>query len=58
MTHYAVFDAADYLDNEGVIAEFLACAAADPDPAVHAAAQAAVARARGNLPAPQSGSTP
>ncbi|WP_414440974.1 addiction module antidote protein [Burkholderia sp. 22PA0106] len=47
MAHYAEFDAADYLDNDEVVAEFLAAAAEDPNPAVFLAAVAAVARARG-----------
>ncbi|AJW96687.1 addiction module antidote protein [Burkholderia gladioli] len=47
MPDYAEFDAADYLDNDETVAEFLAVAAEDPDPAVFLAAVAAVARARG-----------
>ncbi len=46
MPDYAEFDAADYLDNDETVAEFLAVAAEDPDPAVFLAAVAAVARAR------------
>lgn len=40
------FDAADYLDNEKVIAEYLKAAREGPDPAVLAAALADIARAR------------
>ena len=46
-TTYAQFDAADYLDSEEAIAEFLAAAAEDSNPDVLLAAIAAVARARG-----------
>jgi probable addiction module antidote protein len=43
----APFDAADYLDNEEVIAEYLAAALEDPNPDVFLHAVADVARARG-----------
>ncbi|WP_246792001.1 addiction module antidote protein [Burkholderia perseverans] len=46
-TNYAVFDAADYLDSEETIAEFLAAAAEDSNPDVLLSAISAVARARG-----------
>ena len=46
-TTYTQFDAADYLDSEEAIAEFLAASAEDPNPDVLLAAIAAVARARG-----------
>lgn len=46
-TTYSQFDAADYLDSEETIAEFLAASAEDPNPDVLLAAIAAVARARG-----------
>lgn len=44
---YAAFDAADYLDNEEVIAEYLTAALEDPDPEVFLRAMANVAKARG-----------
>jgi probable addiction module antidote protein len=43
----AAFDAADYLDNEEVIAEYLALAAEDETPGVFMRAVEAVAKARG-----------
>jgi probable addiction module antidote protein len=43
----APFDAADYLDNEEVIAEYLAAALEDPNPDVFLHAVGDVARARG-----------
>jgi probable addiction module antidote protein len=43
----AVFDAADYLDNEEVIAEYLTAALEDPNPNVFLHAMADVAKARG-----------
>ena len=46
-TTYAPFDAADYLDNDRVIAEYLAAAVEDPDPNVFLAALGDVAKARG-----------
>jgi probable addiction module antidote protein len=46
-TTYATFDAADYLDNDDVIAEYLAAAAEDPNPDVFIAALGDVAKARG-----------
>jgi DNA-binding phage protein len=45
-TTYAPFDAADYLDNDEVIAEYLSAAVEDPDPDVFLAALGDVARAR------------
>ena len=47
MTTFAKFDAADYLDNEEVIAEYLTAALEDPNSDVFLAALADVARARG-----------
>lgn len=47
MTTFAKFDAADYLDNETVIAEYLAAALEDPKPEVLLAALSSVAKARG-----------
>lgn len=44
---YAVFDAADYLDNDVVIAEYLTAAAEDPNPEVFLLALSNVARAKG-----------
>jgi probable addiction module antidote protein len=44
---YAPFDAADYLDSEEVIAEYLTAALEDPDPEVFLRAMASVAKARG-----------
>jgi probable addiction module antidote protein len=46
-TTYAPFDAADYLNNDEVITEYLAAAAEDPDTAVFIAAIGDVAKARG-----------
>ena len=46
-TSYAPFDAADYLDNDVVIAEYLTAAAEDPNPKVFLAALGDVARAKG-----------
>lgn len=46
-TTLAKFDAADYLDNEEVIAEYLNAALEDPNPEVFLAAVADVAKARG-----------
>ena len=43
----APFDAADYLDSEETIAEYLAAALENPDPDVFLAAVADVAKARG-----------
>lgn len=43
----APFDPADYLDNEEVIAEYLAFALEDPDPDLFVMAVANVAKARG-----------
>lgn len=47
MSTLAKFDAADYLDNEEVIAEYLTAALEDPNPEVFLAAIADVAKARG-----------
>jgi probable addiction module antidote protein len=47
MTTLAKFDAADYLDNEEVVAEYLTAALEDPNPEVFLAAVADVAKARG-----------
>ncbi len=47
MTTFAKFDAADYLDNETVIAEYLTAALEDPNPEVLLAALSSVAKARG-----------
>jgi len=47
MTNYAPFEAADYLDSEEVIAEYLSAAAEDPNPDVFLAALKDVAKARG-----------
>jgi len=47
MTTFAKFDAADYLDNETVIAEYLTSALEDPNPEVLLAALSSVAKARG-----------
>ncbi len=46
-TTYKVFDAAAYLDNDAVIAEYLSAAAGDPNPNVFVAALGDVAKARG-----------
>ena len=46
-TTYAPFDAADYLDNDDVIAAYLSAAAEDPNPDVFLAALGDVAKARG-----------
>ena len=46
-TTFAPFDAAAYLDNDEVIAEYLSAAAEDPDPDVFLAALGDVAKARG-----------
>lgn len=46
-TKYATFHAADYLDSEEVIAEYLTAAAEDENPDVLLAALAEVAKARG-----------
>ncbi len=46
-TTYEAFDAAAYLDNDEVIAEYLSAAAEDPNPDVFVAALGDVARARG-----------
>jgi len=46
-TKFAPFDACDYLDNEEVIAEYLAAALQDRDPSVFLLAEANVAKVRG-----------
>ena len=46
-TTYEEFDAAAYLDNDEVIAEYLSAAAEDPNPDVFVAALGDVSRARG-----------
>jgi len=46
-TTYAPFDAADYLDSDSVIAEYLTAAAEDPNPEVFLAALGDVAKAKG-----------
>jgi len=46
-TTYAPFDAAAYLDNDEVVAEYLSAAAEDPNPDVFVAALGDVAKARG-----------
>jgi probable addiction module antidote protein len=47
MTIYSPFDAADYLDSEETIAEYLTAALEDADPDVFLTAVRDVARARG-----------
>lgn len=47
MKKIATFDAADYLDNEKVIAEYLSAALEDENPNVFLAAVSDVAKARG-----------
>ncbi len=47
MKKIAKFDAADYLDNEDVIAEYLNAALEDENPSVFLAAVGDVAKARG-----------
>src|SRR5574343_1259375 len=47
MVKLAAFDAADYLDDEETIAEYLSAALEDPNPDVFLAAIRDVARARG-----------
>ena len=46
-TTYAAFDAAAYLDNKAVVAEYLTAAAEDPNPDVFIGALGDVAKARG-----------
>jgi probable addiction module antidote protein len=46
-TTYAPFDAADYLDHDEVIAEYLSAAVEDSNPEVFLAALGDVAEARG-----------
>ena len=46
-THIAPFDAADYLDDEQTIAEYLTAALEDPNPDVFLTAVRDLARARG-----------
>lgn len=50
MTNFTLFDAADYLDNEETIAEYLTAALEDEDPNVFLMAVKDVARARGMTP--------
>ena len=47
MTKFSPFDAADYLENEETIVEYLNAAMEDPNPDVFLAAMRDVARARG-----------
>ena len=47
MTTFAPFDAADYLDDEETIAEYITAALENPNPDVFLAAVRNVARARG-----------
>jgi probable addiction module antidote protein len=47
MTKFAPFDAADYLDTEKVIAEYLSAALEDPNPDVFLIAVRDVAKAHG-----------
>jgi len=47
MTNFTKFDAADYLDDETTIAEYLTAALEDDDPDVFLMALRTVARARG-----------
>ncbi len=47
MTTFAKFDAADYLDSEATIAEYLTAALEDPNPDMFLAALSDVAKARG-----------
>ncbi len=47
MVKFAPFDAADYLDDEATIAEYLTASLEDPNPDVFLAAVRDVARARG-----------
>lgn len=47
MTHFAPFDAADYLDDEETVAEYLTAALEDPDPGMFFMAVKNMARARG-----------
>ena len=47
MSKLAPFDAADYLDSEETIAEYLTAALEDPDPEMFLVAVRSVARARG-----------
>ena len=47
MTKFAPFDAADYLDNEETIAEYITAALEDPNPDVLLTAVRDVARVRG-----------
>ena len=47
MTKFSRFDAADYLDHEETIAEYISAALEDPNPEVFLTAVRDVARARG-----------
>ena len=46
MTNFAPFDAADYLDDEETVVEYLTAALEDPNPDVFLAAMRDVARAQ------------
>lgn len=46
-TTYAIFDIADYLDNDELITEYLSAAAEDKNPDVFIAVLGDVAKARG-----------
>jgi hypothetical protein len=46
-TTYGPFDAADYLDSDAVISDYLSAAVEDPDPEVFLAALGDVAKVRG-----------
>jgi probable addiction module antidote protein len=48
MTSFTKFDASEFLDNEEVIAHYLAAALENGDPDLFAAALGDVAKARGN----------
>ena len=47
---FTPFDASEFLDSEGAIAEYLAAALEDPDPELFVAALGDVAKARGMSP--------
>lgn len=47
MTNFKKFDASDYLESEGLVAEYLAAALEDPNPDVFIAALGDIAKARG-----------
>ena len=54
MSKVARFDVADYLDDDKVMAEYLAACAEDPNPAVFVSALADVAKAKGMATVAQS----